>query len=129
MGTSYRRRDPATGRLTGEPLPVDYAAIARGFGAEAIETRTIAELRTALEAARATDRTTVITIATDPTVSVPSYDSWWDVPVAEVSSSAEVQRSRADYDQQRRRSVEGRLTAAQASHFSRSRARAAWPWW
>jgi 3D-(3,5/4)-trihydroxycyclohexane-1,2-dione acylhydrolase (decyclizing) len=29
---------------------------------------------------------------------VPSYESWWDVPVAEVAASAAVARARADYD-------------------------------
>jgi 3D-(3,5/4)-trihydroxycyclohexane-1,2-dione acylhydrolase (decyclizing) len=31
-------------------------------------------------------------------VTVPGYDSWWDVAVAEVSEMASVQESRARYE-------------------------------
>jgi 3D-(3,5/4)-trihydroxycyclohexane-1,2-dione acylhydrolase (decyclizing) len=33
---------------------------------------------------------------------VPSYESWWDVPVAEVSDVPEAQAARAEYEQRRR---------------------------
>jgi 3D-(3,5/4)-trihydroxycyclohexane-1,2-dione acylhydrolase (decyclizing) len=33
---------------------------------------------------------------------VPSYESWWDVPVAEVSELAGVQDARRDYETARR---------------------------
>jgi 3D-(3,5/4)-trihydroxycyclohexane-1,2-dione acylhydrolase (decyclizing) len=32
---------------------------------------------------------------------VPGYDSWWDVPPAEVSTSPEVQQKRAEWQQNR----------------------------
>jgi 3D-(3,5/4)-trihydroxycyclohexane-1,2-dione acylhydrolase (decyclizing) len=32
---------------------------------------------------------------------VPSYDSWWDVPVAEVAESESVRSARAAYDEAR----------------------------
>ena len=42
-----------------------------------------------------TGRPVVIVTEVDPSVGVPSYDGWWDVPVAEVSDSPSV---RAAYD-------------------------------
>jgi 3D-(3,5/4)-trihydroxycyclohexane-1,2-dione acylhydrolase (decyclizing) len=99
FGTHYRRRDPSSGQLSGEPLQMDYAANARSLGAYAIEARSIADLRAALGEARGTDRTTVIVIRSDPSVGVPNYDSWWDVPVAAVSEMPSVQDVRRDYEE------------------------------
>jgi 3D-(3,5/4)-trihydroxycyclohexane-1,2-dione acylhydrolase (decyclizing) len=63
----------------------------------------VAELRAALDAAKAETRTTVIAVATDRYEGVPGYESWWDVPVAEVSSQARVQAVRAEYETARAR--------------------------
>lgn len=99
FGTRYRHRDSATGQLTGDDVLVDYAANARSLGAHALEARSIEELTAALREARDLDRTTVVVIRTDPEVRVPSYESWWDVPVAETSELAAVQEARRDYEE------------------------------
>ena len=39
----------------------------------------------------------------DQNVSVPGYEAWWDVPVAEVSQSDKVAKVRKDYDQKIKR--------------------------
>jgi 3D-(3,5/4)-trihydroxycyclohexane-1,2-dione acylhydrolase (decyclizing) len=100
FGTVYRRRDPQTGQLDGEYLPVDFALNARGFGAVAFDTCTLAEFKQALEEAKTTDRTTVIVVHTDNSLHVPGYESWWDVAVAEVSEIPEVQQARQNYEEQ-----------------------------
>ena len=41
---------------------------------------------------------TVIVVTTDRARGVPSYESWWDVPVAEVSEAATVRAAREDYE-------------------------------
>jgi 3D-(3,5/4)-trihydroxycyclohexane-1,2-dione acylhydrolase (decyclizing) len=97
FGTRYRRRDPSTGQLSGDDLQVDYAASARSLGAHAFEAHSIAELTAALHEACDLDRTTVVVIRTDPEVRVPSYESWWDVPVAETSEMPAVQEARRVY--------------------------------
>ncbi len=61
------------------------------------------ELRRALEEQREADRTTVIVVEVDPEVRLPSYDSWWDVPVAEVSTMPSVRQARAHYEHARRK--------------------------
>ena len=82
FGTRYRYRDPASGLLDGDVLPVDLAANAASLGADVIRARTVEELQAALAQSRASDRTTVIYIETDPLAPVPSSESWWDVPVS-----------------------------------------------
>jgi 3D-(3,5/4)-trihydroxycyclohexane-1,2-dione acylhydrolase (decyclizing) len=102
FGTRYRFRG-RTGDFDGEPLPVDLAANAASLGADVIRARTIEELRDALKVARDAVRTTVIHVQTDPSVRVPNYESWWDVPVAEISRSHDVDKARASYDEARKR--------------------------
>ena len=58
FGTSYRYRNPDTGLLDGDKLPIDLAANAESLGADVIRVKTIDEFRAALEQARAATRTT-----------------------------------------------------------------------
>jgi 3D-(3,5/4)-trihydroxycyclohexane-1,2-dione acylhydrolase (decyclizing) len=103
FGTRYRYRNPGTGALDGPPLPVDLAANAESLGAIVHRAPDRASLERALEAARAADRTTVIYVPVDPDTRVPGYESWWDVPVAEVSEQASVRAARSAYEEGRRR--------------------------
>jgi 3D-(3,5/4)-trihydroxycyclohexane-1,2-dione acylhydrolase (decyclizing) len=104
FGTRYRMRtghgEPGgSGGFDGEPIPLDLAATARGMGAHVVECSTIPDLETALAETRdIRNRPVVLTIETDPSIGVPGFDSWWDVPVAEVSDMPAVQQARADYE-------------------------------
>lgn len=82
-------------------LPVDLAANARSLGAHVIECRTRAEFVDALKAAREADHTSVIYIQNDRYVGVQDYESWWDVPVAEVSEMPAVATARASWSGKR----------------------------
>jgi 3D-(3,5/4)-trihydroxycyclohexane-1,2-dione acylhydrolase (decyclizing) len=62
----------------------------------------IDELRASLASARDAETTTVIVVEVDRYEGVPSYESWWDVPVAEVSELPAVQAARRDYETARR---------------------------
>jgi 3D-(3,5/4)-trihydroxycyclohexane-1,2-dione acylhydrolase (decyclizing) len=95
--THYRQRDGRTGQLEGDVLAVDFAANAESLGARAIRACTPAAVRAALETARSADRTTAIVIPVDREQRVPGYESWWDVPVAEVSTMDAVEEARAEY--------------------------------
>jgi 3D-(3,5/4)-trihydroxycyclohexane-1,2-dione acylhydrolase (decyclizing) len=86
-----------------EPLPVDLAANARSLGARVIECQTRDDLAAALDTARSVDRTTVIHIQNDRLEGVPGYESWWDVPPAEVSESETVAAARRDWEAMRAR--------------------------
>ena len=74
---------------------VDFAANAASLGANVVRAETLDDLRGALKNATGV---TVITVATDRMRGVPSYESWWDVPVAEVSEAATVRAAREEYE-------------------------------
>jgi 3D-(3,5/4)-trihydroxycyclohexane-1,2-dione acylhydrolase (decyclizing) len=102
FGTHYRYRD-ANGQLAGDYLPVDLAANAASLGAHVIRANTIAEIKQALVDAREIDRTTVIAVEVDREQRVPGYESWWDVPVAQVSEVDTAQKARAEYEVARKK--------------------------
>lgn len=106
FGTKYRAYDPRARNFQGdEILPVDLAMNARSYGIDVVEIApspaAADDLRAALAAAKASERSTLIHIETDPTIYAPDGEGWWDVPVAEVSETASAQRARAEYEQQR----------------------------
>ena len=106
FGTRYVY--PRNGVLAGdepdtEALPVDLAANARSLGACVIECRTRADVEAALHTARSNDRTTVIYVQNDRLQGVPSYESWWDVQVAEVSDMPAVRDARREWEGNRAR--------------------------
>jgi 3D-(3,5/4)-trihydroxycyclohexane-1,2-dione acylhydrolase (decyclizing) len=107
FGTQYRyRKDGSIGLDTeedpGEILPVDLATSAEALGAHVIRTQNVAELRDALARAKEHERTTVIYVPVDRYEGVPDYESFWDVPVAEVSEMETVVAARKEYAEGRR---------------------------
>lgn len=99
FATSYRVRNPATGLLDGQVMAMDFAANAESLGARAIQARTHEELEAALQESLKESRTTVTVVEVDPSVNVPGYESWWDVPVAEVSELKSVKEAREKYQE------------------------------
>jgi 3D-(3,5/4)-trihydroxycyclohexane-1,2-dione acylhydrolase (decyclizing) len=97
FGTRYVYREKENGQLSGDYLPVDFAANARSLGAHVIETGNLPEFKSALQEAKKQSRTTVIVVEVDREERVPGYESWWDVPVAEVSEVEAVQEVYAEY--------------------------------
>lgn len=98
FGTEYRMRDERTGQLDGENVPTNLATNAESLGAYVLRPEGREGLMKAIEEARTIDRTTVIAVEVDREVRVPGYESWWDVPVAEVSSVEEVQKAREEFE-------------------------------
>jgi 3D-(3,5/4)-trihydroxycyclohexane-1,2-dione acylhydrolase (decyclizing) len=84
-----------------ELLPVDLASNAETLGAHVIRCETRGDVAEALDEAKAADRTTVIYVQSDRYEDVPSYESWWDVPVAEVSAMPAVDEARAAWEEGR----------------------------
>jgi 3D-(3,5/4)-trihydroxycyclohexane-1,2-dione acylhydrolase (decyclizing) len=108
FGTQYRfRKNGSLGldsdTAPGAVLPIDLAANAASLGADAVRVRTIDELRGALERAKQATQTSVICIEVDRYEGVPDYESWWDVPVAEVSTVDAVKAARAEYEKARKK--------------------------
>jgi 3D-(3,5/4)-trihydroxycyclohexane-1,2-dione acylhydrolase (decyclizing) len=115
FGTQYRyRKNGSIGLDTeeepGETLPVDLATNAESLGAHVIRAKSVGELTGALAEAKSVDRTVVIHISVDRYEGVPDYESFWDVPVAEVSGMETVRSAHEEYAQNRqaeRRYLEG----------------------
>jgi 3D-(3,5/4)-trihydroxycyclohexane-1,2-dione acylhydrolase (decyclizing) len=99
FGTSYRYRNEETGRLDGDKLPVDLAANAESLGVFVLRARTVAELRSALAKAKEHQGGPVMVhVETDPLVPAPDSQSWWDVPVSEVSAVDTTRAAREAYE-------------------------------
>ncbi|WP_293860794.1 3D-(3,5/4)-trihydroxycyclohexane-1,2-dione acylhydrolase (decyclizing) [uncultured Alsobacter sp.] len=82
-----------------EVMPeIDFAAHAGAMGADACKVAGIAELEQALAESRASARTTVIVIDTDPLKSTDAGGHWWDVAVPEVSQRPAVLEARRKYE-------------------------------
>ncbi|MBX3011409.1 MAG: 3D-(3,5/4)-trihydroxycyclohexane-1,2-dione acylhydrolase (decyclizing) [Caldilineaceae bacterium] len=82
-------------------LPVDLVMNARSLGAHVIECNGYDELVTGLQTAKEIDHTTVLYVRNDRYFGVPGYDSWWDVPIAEVSERETVQAAREEWEEMR----------------------------
>ena len=103
FGTQYRfRKNGSLGldgdKAPGEVLPIDLTANAASLGAQSVRVGNVVELREALQNAKRATRTSVICIEADRYESVPDNESWWDVPVAEVSTIDAVDAARRDYE-------------------------------
>jgi 3D-(3,5/4)-trihydroxycyclohexane-1,2-dione acylhydrolase (decyclizing) len=84
-------------------LPVDLGVNAASLGARVFRAGTLAAFHEAIAAARAEAGPSVIVVPVDRESRVGGYESWWDVPVAEVSTPREVQDARAAYEKARRK--------------------------
>jgi 3D-(3,5/4)-trihydroxycyclohexane-1,2-dione acylhydrolase (decyclizing) len=96
MGTDYRYRKEDS--YSGGFLPVDFVANAASLGARAVRAKTGDDLRAALLDARTRSETTVVVVETAIDQRISGYESWWDVPIAEVSESSAVRDARQEYD-------------------------------
>lgn len=88
--TEFRFRNAEGGKLNGGFVPVDFAAIAAGYGCKTYRVTTLAELKQALEDAQQQTRSTLIDIKVLPKTMVHKYFSWWHVGGAQVSTSERV---------------------------------------
>jgi len=99
FGTRYRFRGAGTGRLDGDVLPVDLAANAESLGVRVLRASGVEDFRAKLAQARAhTGGPVLVHVEADPLVPAPSSESWWDVPVAEVSRLESTTQARKSYE-------------------------------
>jgi len=83
-------------------LPLDLAANAASLGAEVMRVSDVDQLRGALDGASDVAYPVVIYIEADGSASGLDSESWWDVPVAEVSAEPDVRAARESYEQARK---------------------------
>ena len=86
--TELRYRNPETGRHDGKFISVDFAAIARAYGAVGYTVRTMKELEAAIEEAKSIqDRPVLFDIKVLPKSMTEGYNSWWRVGSVEVGGT------------------------------------------
>lgn len=102
FGTKYRYRDDQSGQLSGEVLPVDLAKNAESLGAIVFKATDATSLEAALKKAKEQTRLTVVYIETHLHRTVKGYHAWWEVPVAEVSSSESVKKAFETYKENKK---------------------------
>jgi 3D-(3,5/4)-trihydroxycyclohexane-1,2-dione acylhydrolase (decyclizing) len=83
------------------PPSPDLAANAESLGAYVIRAGTIDEFREGLGQAREHEGPVVVHVEVDRYAGVPSYESWWDVPVAQISTDESVRTAREGYERAR----------------------------
>lgn len=92
--TELRYRNPETGRHDGKFMSVDFAGIARAYGAQGFRVTTMKELDAALKAAREVkDQPVLIDIKVMPKSMTEGYGSWWRVGNPEVSEKESTRRA------------------------------------
>lgn len=77
---------------------IDFAMHARSLGATAEHVANIDELEGAMQRARASTKSYLVSIDTDPARPTEEGGWWWEVAVPEVSSRETVRAARADYE-------------------------------
>lgn len=97
FGNEFRHRSPATRRLDGDVLQVDYAANAASLGAKVFRAADASSFVVALKASRAEKGVCLIYVPVSPR-SVMQGFSWWAVPPAEVSGVRSVKTARRAYE-------------------------------
>ena len=100
FGTEYRF---AGGDHNSTPLPIDFVANAASLGAHAVRAKTLDDVKAALAVGKSSTQTNVIVVETDYNDRVGGYNSWWDVPVSEVSTIPAVQEASRKYQEAKRR--------------------------
>ncbi|MGO2773908.1 MAG: 3D-(3,5/4)-trihydroxycyclohexane-1,2-dione acylhydrolase (decyclizing) [Brachybacterium tyrofermentans] len=98
FGTKYRMRNEETGMLDGEKLPFDIPANIRSYGLEVQEVSDTAAFRDAYRRAEASSEATAIVVNTNLYGPNPPGNSWWDVPVSQVSRLESTQQASTAYE-------------------------------
>ncbi|MBX3087435.1 MAG: 3D-(3,5/4)-trihydroxycyclohexane-1,2-dione acylhydrolase (decyclizing) [Cryobacterium sp.] len=86
FGTGYLHRNPASRRLDGLPVTVDFASNLASLGADVLVAETSSQFRSALKDALKAAQTTAIYIRTDPYADSIPGGAWWDVAISEVAA-------------------------------------------
>lgn len=114
FGTQYRMLDEDQHSFdAGQTLPVDLVLNAKSLGVSVIQispgAKAIAELEQAVRDAKASPEDSgpiLIHVESDPLLDAPSSESWWDVPVSQVSeldSTRKAFETYADHKSRQRR--------------------------
>lgn len=102
FGNEFRYREDDTNRLTGDYMPIDFAAHAASLGAKSYHVSTIDELKDAFQQSKKDTVSTLICVDVLPGTNSDDYESWWRVGVSAVSQSGDVENAYYDMENHRR---------------------------
>jgi 3D-(3,5/4)-trihydroxycyclohexane-1,2-dione acylhydrolase (decyclizing) len=100
FNNELRRRNRKSGRTDGPAVPVDFAKHAEAMGSKTWQVKTYGELSAALAKAKSTKGVKTIVVPVSLNDRPPGFESWWDSPMAQVSTQAGVKKARKFYDSQ-----------------------------
>lgn len=87
----------------GQASAIDFALHGRSMGADAVQVRDVAELRSEMRRARAASKSQVLVIQTTHQRSTADGGAWWEVAVPQVSARPEVLAAHGAYLQAKAR--------------------------
>ena len=93
FANEFRYRESSTDRLTGECLPINFAALAQAYGAKGFEAKTLDELKTLFPELKKSNTLNLVDVKVLPGTMTEGYEAWWRVGTAEVSSHPEVEQA------------------------------------
>jgi 3D-(3,5/4)-trihydroxycyclohexane-1,2-dione acylhydrolase (decyclizing) len=100
FGNEWKKREAATGRLTGASLVVDYAKNAESWGAKGLRARTVEEFRQAVIQALQEPGPVVIDAKVTAKSMTYGYESWWRVGTAQASDNPAVVEAAVEVKEQ-----------------------------
>ena len=93
FANEFRYREDSTERLTGECLPINYAALAGAYGAKGFEAKTIEELKALFPELKKSETLNLVDVKVLPGTMTEGYEAWWRVGTAQVSNHPEVEKA------------------------------------
>ena len=92
FGTVFRHRNAKTDGLTGQYVPIDFASIAKGYGAKVYKVDSLDDLKIAIEQSKKDEISTLIEIKVLPETMTEGYESFWRVGTAQVAKDPRVRK-------------------------------------
>ncbi|WP_252344648.1 MULTISPECIES: 3D-(3,5/4)-trihydroxycyclohexane-1,2-dione acylhydrolase (decyclizing) [unclassified Gemella] len=81
-------------------MNIDYATVAKGYGAKTYSVKTLEDLHQALEDSKSSPISTLIDIKVLPKTMTAGYDTWWNVGVSSHSPKQAVQKAYEEKENQ-----------------------------
>ena len=93
FGTVFRHREAESGGLTGQYVPIDFAWIAKGYGAKVYKVEKLEDLKIAIDQSKKDEVSTLIDIKVLPGTMTDGYESFWRVGTAQVAKDPRVTKA------------------------------------
>lgn len=95
FGCQLRFRNPKTGLLNGDVVPIDFSMNAKSYGCDARKVSTPSELKQAIKEAEASPRSFLLEVPCIAKTMTDGYETWWRAGTPEVFSYSKVKKASA----------------------------------